>query len=164
MKHPMQAIVLKDGIARFQSNAIIEHLFDTGALDLNKIATMGFSNEDHMQLAQLLGYSVSGFVDLSYADPLVVRVADEIVEKIIKPEKTMAEPNSPKEAVAQHKGLKEHELLRWIFKAIDACRASGTTRDTLLSETTWKNLGAPDWVLPAVKERYGAFDSKTGGD
>lgn len=104
MKHPMQAIILKDGVARFQSNAIIEHLFDTGAIDLNKLATMGFSKEDHMQLAQLMGYSVSGFGDLSYADPLVVRVADEIVEKIFKPkEKTMAEPNSPREVVEQHR-------------------------------------------------------------
>lgn len=166
MKHPMQAIILdKRGVARFQSNAIIEHLVETHAIDLNKLATMTFSKEDHMQLAQLMGYSVSGFGDLSYADPLVVRVADEIVEKIIKPtEKTMAEPNSPREAVAQHHGLKENHLLHWIFKAIDACRALGTTRDTLLSETTWKNLGAPDWVLPAVKERYGAFDSKSDPD
>lgn len=50
--------------------------------------------------------------------------------------------------------MTEKHLLFWIFKAIDACRANGTTRDTLLSETLWKNLGAPDWVLPAVRERY----------
>lgn len=57
--------------------------------------------------------------------------------------------------------MTEAHLLYWIFKAIDACRANGTTRDTLLSETLWKNLGAPDWVLPAVRERYEAFDTKT---
>ena len=54
--------------------------------------------------------------------------------------------------------MTDKHLLWWIFKAIDACRAAGTTRDTLLSETLWNNLGAPDWVLPAVRERYQSFD------
>ena len=43
-------------------------------------------------------------------------------------------------------------LLYWIFKAVDACRAKGTRPETLVSETLWKNLGAPDWVLPAIRE------------
>lgn len=43
-------------------------------------------------------------------------------------------------------------LLHWVFKAIHACRAVGVKPDTLLSETLWKNLGAPDWVLPAMRE------------
>lgn len=55
--------------------------------------------------------------------------------------------------------MNDKHLLWWIFKAIDECRATGTTRHTLLSETLWKNLGAPDWVLPAVKECYAAFDA-----
>ena len=36
-----------------------------------------------MQLAQLIGYSVSGFGDLSYADRDVVRRADRKTEKLI---------------------------------------------------------------------------------
>jgi hypothetical protein len=48
----------------------------------------------------------------------------------------------------------EKHLLWWVLKAIHGCRADGTTPQTLLSETLWKNLGAPDWVLPAVKEKY----------
>ena len=48
-------------------------------------------------------------------------------------------------------------LLFWTLKAIIACRAEGTRPDTLLSETLWKNLGAPDWVLPAMHEVYERF-------
>lgn len=54
--------------------------------------------------------------------------------------------------------MNDKHLLWWVFKAIDASRAAGTTRRTLLSETMWNNLGAPDWVLPVVRERYAAFD------
>lgn len=48
----------------------------------------------------------------------------------------------------------ERHLLWWVLRAVSACRAEGTRPDTLQSETTWKNLGAPDWVLPAIKEKY----------
>jgi hypothetical protein len=37
-----------------------------------------------MQLAQLIGYSVSGYGDLSYASRKSVRLADEIAEKLIR--------------------------------------------------------------------------------
>jgi hypothetical protein len=83
-KHPMQPIALDErGVARFKENAIIQWLFETGKLNLNEIALMRFDDEDRMQLAQLLGYSVSGFGDLSYADPEVVAAADKIVEEMI---------------------------------------------------------------------------------
>lgn len=48
----------------------------------------------------------------------------------------------------------DKHLLWWVLKAINACRAEGTRPDTLLSETLWKNMGAPDWVLPAIREKY----------
>ncbi len=84
MKHPMQAIVLdKHGVVRFQQNEIIAHLCRTGAIDLNKLSTMDFPNEDRMQLAQLLGYSVSGIRDLPYVDLRVADVAQEIAEKLL---------------------------------------------------------------------------------
>ena len=51
----------------------------------------------------------------------------------------------------------DKHLLWWVLKAIHGCRAHGTTPHTLLSETLWANLGAPDWVLPAVKEKYAAM-------
>lgn len=82
--HPMQPIILDArGVARFRPNAILEHLFETGALDLNKLAVMDFSDEDRMQVAQLLGYSVSGFGDLSYAHSDVVAAADAEAQKLL---------------------------------------------------------------------------------
>jgi len=61
-------------IVRFKRNLIIDYLFKAGILDLNKIGIMQFPQEDQEQLAQLLGYSVSGFGDLSF-------VRDETYEK-----------------------------------------------------------------------------------
>jgi hypothetical protein len=48
----------------------------------------------------------------------------------------------------------DKHLLWWVLKAVNACRAAGTRPDTLLSETMWKNIGAPEWVLPAMREKY----------
>jgi hypothetical protein len=65
--HPMQPVYRdENNVVRFKPNKILEYLFDIGALDLNKIAAMSFPVEDRMQLAQLLGYSISGYSDLSY--------------------------------------------------------------------------------------------------
>jgi hypothetical protein len=84
MRHPMQPIIrAEDDVIRFQENAIIRWLCDSGRLNLNDIATLPFDNEDRMQLAQLLGYSVSGFGDLSYADPNVVAAADAVAEALL---------------------------------------------------------------------------------
>lgn len=75
---PMQPIVLaEDGVIRFQENRIVRDLLKTSTLDLNQIALRGYTPAEHMQLAQLIGYSVSGFGDLSYADKDVVRRADK---------------------------------------------------------------------------------------
>lgn len=56
--------------------------------------------------------------------------------------------------------MTEKHLLYWIFKAIDACRGGrGVAPETLLSETLWKNLGAPGWVLPAIKQARAEMES-----
>lgn len=83
-KHPMQPIVLDgEGVARFKQNALVRYLLGAGGIDLNQLAMLpNIPNEDHMQLAQLIGYSVSGFGDLSYADPTVVAEADAMVEEL----------------------------------------------------------------------------------
>ncbi len=57
-----------------------------------------------------------------------------------------------------------NHLLWWIMKAIHCCRADGTRPDTLISETMWKNIGAPDWVLPAIKEKYSQFNPSTNSN
>lgn len=63
----MQPLVFDEqGVVRFKRNEIINHLFESGALSLNRVAEMEFSQEDRQQLAQLLGYSVSGYGELGY--------------------------------------------------------------------------------------------------
>ena len=75
MEHPMQPIEPDtDGVDRFRANAIVRAFLDeatkAGILDLNKIACMDFSDEDRRQFAQLIGYSVGGYGELSYvSDP-----------------------------------------------------------------------------------------------
>jgi len=63
-KHPMQPIdIFSNGIARFKENKIVSYLSEGRH---NEIAAMDFSDEDRMQFAQLIGYSISGYGDLSY--------------------------------------------------------------------------------------------------
>lgn len=67
MNHPVQPLVVdKSGITRFKMNAIVRHLLDNGGIDLNQIAMLDFEQNDREQFAQLIGYSLGGFSDLSY--------------------------------------------------------------------------------------------------
>jgi len=90
-KHPMQPIEWSGSIIRFKQNNIIDWLHRCGKIDLNEIAALyynkkhGFTRDDMTQLNQLLGYSVSGFGDLSFVDKNVVRAADDIAAKMVKP-------------------------------------------------------------------------------
>lgn len=86
--HPIQPVIrAADGVIRFKANAIIEWLFETQRLDLNEIAVRAargqFGQEDQMQLAQLLGYPVSGYGDLSYASEESVAAADQMAQHIL---------------------------------------------------------------------------------
>ena len=66
--HPMQPVEIdKKGVMRFKKNAIVEFLLEHGPFDMNDLACMNFSDDDRVQFAQLIGYSVSGFANLSYA-------------------------------------------------------------------------------------------------
>jgi hypothetical protein len=53
-------------VLRFKENAIVRFLLDAGKFDMNDLALMPFSREDREQFAQLIGYSHSGFGELSY--------------------------------------------------------------------------------------------------
>jgi hypothetical protein len=82
--HPHQPHVWVDGVERFRENKIVRHLVDFGrdrGCSLNDLAVMEFSDEDRTQLAQLIGYSVSGFGDLSY-------VSDAVYEEAANPDNT----------------------------------------------------------------------------
>jgi hypothetical protein len=56
------------GTLRFQQNAIVRYLLDVGPFDMNHLARGDFSDADRVQFAQLIGYSLSGFGELSYVD------------------------------------------------------------------------------------------------
>ena len=65
-KHPVQPLVMQKKILRFKRNKIVEFLLDYGPFDLNTLARMEFSKEDRQQFAQLIGYSLNGYSELSY--------------------------------------------------------------------------------------------------
>lgn len=85
VKHPMQPIVYsKDKVIRFKENVIVSFLLNSGPNDMNKLAMMNFSKDDWTQFYQLIGYSVSGFGDLSRVDKKIVIEADKIAEKLYR--------------------------------------------------------------------------------
>lgn len=67
---PMQPLIKDDhGVARFKANKIVNHLLDYASergCGMTELAKLQFPDEDYMQFAQLIGYSVSGYSDLSY--------------------------------------------------------------------------------------------------
>lgn len=83
-EHPMQPVIIDDddGIHRFKRNAIVCYLIDRGPITMNDLAIMAFSREDHEQFAQLIGYSVSGFGELSYASKEMIQRADRESEAL----------------------------------------------------------------------------------
>ena len=67
MKHPTQPLSTDDnGTVRFKENEIVRYLLDHGPFDMNFIASHEFPQEDRIQFAQLIGYSLGGFGELSY--------------------------------------------------------------------------------------------------
>jgi hypothetical protein len=61
----------EQGVNRFKANAIVAHLLALASArgyGLNEIAMGRFSQDDHIQFAQLHGYSVDGFCGLSVVD------------------------------------------------------------------------------------------------
>lgn len=99
-------IVAKDGIHRFKENAIVRYMLDQGTeanhFSLNTFAfgyrdekgvIVEFSREDHEQLAQLIGYSVSGACDLSYMSDAVCNAA--LAESAALPKRRPKRRKSP---------------------------------------------------------------------
>lgn len=75
MKHPIQPLAPDEhGTIRFKENKIVDFL--AKQFGLNELAALGFPREDWEQLAQLIGYSLSGFGDLSYVRDSTWETAD----------------------------------------------------------------------------------------
>lgn len=85
LSHPFQPVGMDGEVFRFKRNGIVADLLD-GLIpqDLNKVAALvargRYTREDYSQLMQLVGYSVSGFGDLSLVPPEHVAQADRIAK------------------------------------------------------------------------------------
>jgi hypothetical protein len=85
MKHPIQPLE-KDsqGVLRFKENKIVSHLLEVGrrhGCGLNELATMEFSQEDREQFWQLIGYSLSGYGDLSFVNDDTYKAAATMADE-----------------------------------------------------------------------------------
>lgn len=63
------------GRVRFRTNAIVRFLLDNGPHDMNSLAMGDFSPEDREHFAQLIGYSLDGFGELSYVSEATYEAA-----------------------------------------------------------------------------------------
>lgn len=94
--HPMQPLYVdENGTVRFKPNRLIDWIVtESGRITLNDLAVLtaqhGWPAEDHEQLAQLIGYSVSGFGDLSYVRKKTLKKADKRCAKLLKKNKKSA--------------------------------------------------------------------------
>lgn len=111
MKHPIQPIV-KDpqGTLRFKENAIVIFLLEFGeknGVGMNELAAMPFSKEDRAQFAQLIGYSLCGFSELSHYVSGDDYAAAEEMAKGAKSEDKARIATLEKELKAIRKGIRE---------------------------------------------------------
>ena len=81
--YPIQPLALDEHrILRFKRNAIVRFLLDAGPHDMNALAVMPFSDEDRQQFAQLIGYSLAGYGDLSYVSEEAYQRAEEVAARL----------------------------------------------------------------------------------
>jgi len=87
-EHPMQPLVWDKNVIRFKRNGIVRFLLDNGSFDMNKLWLMLgsdiFSIEDMEQFYQLIGYSASGFGEISGFREKTVVKADELAAEMRK--------------------------------------------------------------------------------
>jgi hypothetical protein len=106
---PMQPIHMVNGVIRFKANALVRRLLDHGTAtgcDMNALALIDAPDEDHQQFAQLIGYSVSGYGDLSYVTPEACERADRAAEHVsltLQAGPPAEAPMSPTRSVPGHK-------------------------------------------------------------
>lgn len=70
----------KQGVVRFRENAIVRALLNVASrhgFGLNEIAMGDYAQEDREQLAQLIGYSIAGYHELSYVSDASAKEADD---------------------------------------------------------------------------------------
>ncbi len=121
--HPIQPLIKDErGTLRFKENKIVSHILDWCASknghvgytmdtsgpapDLNTLATMDFSKEDWQQLAQITGYSLSGYGSLGYVDDVAYGAAERMARTGKSEERALIE-HLRAELTALKKGLRK---------------------------------------------------------
>ena len=99
------------GHYRFVPNKIVKYLLDEGPFILSDLACLDFSDEDWEQFAQLIGYSLGGFGELSY-------VSDDTYETVERMAKEGMDEKDAKIAVLEEKINKIRDWLRNIVPEI----------------------------------------------
>jgi hypothetical protein len=83
---PLQPLYLDvHGTVRFRENKVVAFLYHWGqerGMGLNELAQIDFPREDREQFAQLIGYSLGGFADLSYVSDETYQRAEAEAEKL----------------------------------------------------------------------------------
>ncbi|WP_183042608.1 hypothetical protein [Enterobacter sp. R1(2018)] len=95
---PMQSLAIDShGTLRFTENQIVRKLLDfatTNGYGLNEMALDDYSDDDRMQLAQLIGYSLSGYAMLSYVtDESFIR-ANKLMPRLFEADSTNSQYES----------------------------------------------------------------------
>ncbi len=76
-RQPIQPIILDEhGVRHFKANRIIEYLLRCNKFNMNELAMLNFDNDERQHFAQLIGYSVCGYTDLSYHNESVALYAE----------------------------------------------------------------------------------------
>lgn len=83
---PMQPVELDaKGVMRFRANKLVRFVLDEATAgrkcDMNVLAMQDFPEEDREQFAQLIGYSISGYSELSYVSDRSYRTAENRAKK-----------------------------------------------------------------------------------
>jgi hypothetical protein len=88
--HPIQPLMPDaHGVLRFKENRLVSHLLEVArenGCSLNELACMGFSQDDREQFAQLIGYSLRGFGELSYVRDETYHAAEAMASGAEQPQ------------------------------------------------------------------------------
>lgn len=150
MDHPMQAIYIDENeTPRFKENKIVKFLLDNGNFDMNKLAVMGFSDQDREQFAQLIGYSISGFGELPYASSENVAIADEEANDMYKAHIKMKELKIAQARFQQT--LKDLDLVKpVIMHGFDESKFNTTMFKALIKEG-WRDTSYGNDMMPSLE-------------
>ncbi len=116
MNHPLQPIILDDNKQpRFKENAIVRYMKDQ--VGLNKLAALDFPQEDWEQLAQLIGYSLSGFGETTVG---LFQVTESGFVTVITEGPTLSSHLAPQSVISWDPGYPLQSGLPWVICTMNA--------------------------------------------